>query len=73
MNRDRAKRLTDGNDLVDNECPEFNLARRFEEKLASPDREARVAQWLAENREAIQAYNERIARDGPVCQDWNSI
>jgi hypothetical protein len=29
----------------------------------------RARQWLEENREAIEAYNERIRRDGPLNQD----
>ena len=44
-----------------------NLSRLLEEAI---DRRLRLdagRRWQDENREAIRAYNERIARDGP----WN--
>lgn len=51
----------------------LNLSRLLEEKLADSTRAARAEQWLEDNREAIQAYNERIERDGPVLDDWSRI
>jgi antitoxin CcdA len=42
----------------------INLSRTLEERLAQLVREAEAEEWLAANRKAIRAYNERIARDG---------
>jgi antitoxin CcdA len=42
----------------------INLSQTVEDYLASLVREAKQRQWLAENAEAIAAYNERIERDG---------
>lgn len=42
----------------------INLSQTVEDYLASLVREAKQRQWLAENAEAIAAYNARIERDG---------
>lgn len=41
-----------------------NLSQVLEEQLALRIREAERARWLAENRSAIEAYNDRIDREG---------
>jgi antitoxin CcdA len=42
----------------------INLSREFEHHLEEIVRKNRAEQWLAENREAIEAYNRHIERDG---------
>ncbi|MFZ3017009.1 MAG: type II toxin-antitoxin system CcdA family antitoxin [Gallionella sp.] len=42
----------------------INLSQTVEDYLSELVREAKRKQWLAENAEAIAAYNERIERDG---------
>jgi len=42
----------------------INLSRVFEERLAEIVRAEGGKRWLSENREAIEAYNKRIVRDG---------
>jgi antitoxin CcdA len=44
---------------------EINLSQALEERLAEIVSERRRQQWLAENQEAIEAYNRRIADKGP--------
>lgn len=41
-----------------------NLSAEFEKALTEVVRKKREEQWLAENREAIAAYNRHIERDG---------
>lgn len=41
-----------------------NLSRVFEEALENTLREHRRAQWLAENGDALEAYNRHVERDG---------
>ena len=43
---------------------DLNLSRLLEERLAQAVREARRQDWLAENKEALADYNERIAEQG---------
>lgn len=43
-----------------------NVSQACEAGLRASVAEIRRARWLAENREAIQAYNDRIAKDGPL-------
>jgi antitoxin CcdA len=42
----------------------LNLSRFVEQRLREYLGRTRKEDWLVENRAAIQAYNERIARDG---------
>ena len=42
----------------------INLSQTVEDYLSELVREAKRKQWLAENAEAIAAYNERIEKDG---------
>jgi antitoxin CcdA len=41
-----------------------NLSQALEQRLAEIVAEERRQQWLAENKEAIEAYNRRIAAKG---------
>ena len=41
-----------------------NLSQALEQRLAEIVAEERRQQWLAENKEAIEAYNRRIAEKG---------
>jgi antitoxin CcdA len=42
----------------------LNLSRLLEEKLVEVLHAKRRAEWLTENREGIEAYNERIRKYG---------
>lgn len=42
----------------------LNLSQLFEESLAARLRKSEAQRWYEENREAIDAYNARIERDG---------
>lgn len=42
----------------------INLSATLEKALDAEVRARRREQWLEENREAIAAYNQRVARDG---------
>jgi antitoxin CcdA len=42
----------------------INLSRELEMRLEEVVAEHRRAQWLAENQQAIEAYNEHIERHG---------
>ncbi len=42
----------------------LNLSRLLEERLVEAIREIRREEWLAENRTAFDAYNERVEVDG---------
>jgi len=47
----------------------INLSQQVEGYLSELVREAKQQQWLAENVDAIAAYNERVERDGlPLAQ-----
>ena len=50
--------------LRDAKALDINLSATLERALAEEVRARRREQWLAENREAIAAYNARIERDG---------
>lgn len=51
----------------------LNLSRLLEEKINERLVEERRRKWLEENREAIDAYNRRVERDGPILQDLSRI
>lgn len=42
----------------------LNISALLEERLAEAVRQARREAWLAENRQALDEYNERIAKGG---------
>lgn len=44
----------------------LNTSRAAEEGIERAVRKAKEAAWREENREAIAAYNERIAREGTL-------
>jgi antitoxin CcdA len=43
---------------------DINLSREFEAHLADVVRLRKQGKWLAENREALEAYNAHVERDG---------
>ncbi|CAG0942309.1 hypothetical protein GPROT2_01649 [Gammaproteobacteria bacterium] len=43
---------------------DINLSATLEKALADSLRQRQRQQWLAENREAISAYNDEVERDG---------
>jgi antitoxin CcdA len=45
------------------------LERAIEDELRAAEREA----WLAENRDAIDGYNEGVARRGLFSDDWRKF
>lgn len=52
---------------------EINLSATFERALEAEVTARRREQWLAENREAIEAYNDRIAEDGLFSDDLRTF
>ncbi len=61
----RATNLSINSDLL-NQARELdvNLSATLEDALAELIRARRRERWLAENREAIAAYNEHVEQDG---------
>lgn len=43
---------------------DINLSREFERHLEILVKQRRQEKWLAENRDALDAYNDHIERDG---------
>ncbi len=43
---------------------EINLSREFEAHLAELVKSKKEARWLADNRDALAAYNAHVERDG---------
>lgn len=61
----RAVNLSVSGALIDEaRAQKINLSRVLEDALEAKLREQRASRWQAENREAIAAHNERIAREG---------
>lgn len=61
----KATNLSINSDLLrQTKALNINLSQTVEDYLSELVREAKRKQWLAENAEAIAAYNERIERDG---------
>ena len=57
--------VTIRSDLLDEaRALNINLSQEFETHLAEVVRKHHAAQWLKDNREAIEAYNRHIERDG---------
>ena len=50
--------------LAEAKALDLNLSAELNKALAEIVRRKRAEQWLAENREAIDAYNRHIERDG---------
>lgn len=51
----------------------LNLSQVLEEGLREHLKRKRAEKWLEENREAIEHYNARIERDGPLNSDLISF
>lgn len=51
----------------------LNLSQVLEEGLREHLKRKRAEKWLEENREAIEHYNKRIERDGPLNSDLISF
>lgn len=49
------------------------LSQVFERALEQETRALRQARWLEENAEAIEAYNEHVARDGVFSDELRSF
>lgn len=47
-----------------------NLSEVFEAAVTEAVRRKRQEAWLADNREAIESYNARVARDGLFSDAW---
>lgn len=61
----RAANLSVNAELLDQaKALEINLSATLERALEAEVRARKRELWLAENRDAIEAYNERIERDG---------
>lgn len=61
----RSVNLTANSDLLDKAKDlRINLSRAFEEAVKKELRETLEQKWLEENKEAIDAYNARIERNG---------
>lgn len=61
----RAVNLTVNSALVQEaKALEINLSREFEAHLADLVRRRKQEKWLAENRDALDAYNTHVERDG---------
>ena len=43
---------------------QINLSQALESRLAELLREQKQQQWLRENQDAVEAYNQRIAQNG---------
>jgi antitoxin CcdA len=50
-----------------------NLSEVFESAVSEAVRRKRQEAWLADNREAIQSYNARVARDGLFSDRWRKF
>lgn len=51
----------------------LNLSRTLEASLEAEIRRQEQEFWLAENREAIEAYNRRIDKHGPALSAYRSF
>jgi antitoxin CcdA len=50
-----------------------NLSELFEAAVLEAVRRRRQESWQAENREAIESYNAKVARDGVFGDDWRKF
>lgn len=70
----RAANLSVNAELLDQaKALSINLSATFERALEEAVRVRRREQWLAENREAMEAYNRRIERGGTFSDDVRSF
>ena len=61
----KATNLSINRDLLEQaKALDINLSQSFEQHLETLVRAAAKERWRVENREAIEHYNERVARDG---------
>ena len=61
----KATNLSVNRDLLERaKALNINLSQSFEQHLEMLVREAEQKRWRAENRDAIESYNERIEREG---------
>ena len=61
----KATNLSIRSDLLEQaRALDINLSSEFEKHLVEVIRRRRAEQWLKDNREAIEAYNRHIERDG---------
>lgn len=51
----------------------LNLSQEFELHLTEVVRKKRAEQWLIDNREAIEAYNRHIERDGLWSDEFHTF
>jgi antitoxin CcdA len=51
----------------------INLSEVFESAVIEAVRRRRREAWLAENRDAIESYNARVARDGLFGDAWRKF
>ncbi|MEH6661718.1 MAG: type II toxin-antitoxin system CcdA family antitoxin [Parasphingorhabdus sp.] len=57
--------------LSDAKALNLNASRAAEAGIEAAIKQAREANWLAENRDTIAAHNQRIAESGPLLvPDW---
>jgi antitoxin CcdA len=49
---------------------QVNVSQACESGLAHSVAEARRARWLDENKQAIEAYNERVEREGLILEQY---
>jgi antitoxin CcdA len=59
--------------LAEAKALNINLSQAFESHLAELVRTRRRERWLAENRAAIEAYNQRVEREGVFSDDWRTF
>lgn len=51
----------------------MNLSQTLEKALANEIHHQEQAAWLRENRQAIEAYNQRIEKHGPALSAYRSF
>ena len=68
LNRQQSKRAVnvtlDSQLVAEAKAAKVGLSALFEEKLRDHLRDLRARQWLVENKDAIENYNNRIEKDG---------
>lgn len=61
----KATNLTINSDLLEKaKAYKINLSKSFEAYLAGLVRQKQAERWLEENNEAIEAFNERVEKQG---------
>ncbi len=59
--------------LAEAKALKINLSQALETHLAELIRARKREQWLGENREAIDAYNQRVEREGVFSDGWRTF